>query len=1472
MQHVIEQATQALRLGRFEAAKTLVSAALQETGCATTRLALLEILAQAQTGLQEHAAAAHSWQDAYAQAATSDDKARLFEQAHQAIRDQQDYAALLHLAQEHLPHIRTPQEHAVCLLAAGEALIHLQRYHEAKQEYLEPALALTSVAPETRLHLWHYLGLSHLAEHRFTDAATAFRQSADLALGQHFANTATHPASQRAQLHHIRNAARFYEGIIHLIYQRPQQAAQSFQELQRPLTAVGTLNVALFLGMAYRALQQPEAALRALQALARTATCPETLRGPAAVVRAGIANLHEAPVSIGEHLEVALEAALQPHTSWEPSWQALLYRELGMVLQRLSCREAAMACYEGGLKAVVQRIGVWEEAHRHDELQGASLLAALADFPVHTWSAVAQGELVQLLRSLAWLYTPTEASALPETALALALRLATTPEQEVALWCQRGWCVAMGSPAISQGLAASAPVLTIIEGLQAAQARCTDTSLEPVVHGITALLQGQVAQASAALVHVPALPAGPELQALCTATWLWAHTQQGTLEQAMGQTTSPASLPWQLPGALALALETLLAKTTRIAPLAPAMPWLATLLVHQPTATLEALRVLCRPGYLPASLYTSLLAELKRLSGQLTDAAIVDQVAVLLGGTTLIERLETLLAELDQYLATPPTSPPLVARQRKQRQRRGTTPAEGVAAETAQVLQLISLLHTTSQAVESRIPEVIYRWLRHYSHLCSHAPEVVGALLGLLRQSPGATSVIPALLEHVALSRRQRQALEVALHAPVESTGSAQPLFAWEDLSRWPLGRLLGTLSDIHRPAGTEHETALAAWGQYMAALILARVGLLPSAVVGLQTCLRLQPEHPLAHYTLAQFLRTQDQQEAALEHMVRAWNGLRALGIPPQLLHLEMLNQLLILLETTRQHERFPEWLTAFDRACTALRVAPLSPVQQQRVREEEGTFALLRASYLAATTLPIGGGMADTTAQQLACVEQAIALGTPHTQQRALHRRAEMCVRLYRYDAATTIYHDLVQQWPDDQRARQRLELLATVQHPSADTAIADRIIEAALSTTCSSVSEHPTPAPLTPESALAWLQQVPRHVPQVLDVLDILTAYGGVAVQRQEWQRAIEVLTPLYTLGAQPQQAYFLALAHYARSQQTAPGIEALHESEQALRYAQEALTDAPALTEAVALLRQMEEHHQVLLTVQAQEQDRLAYRQRVCSLFAQYDVPIQAHTVARAADTPWVEMQELADLDETTGKLVTLVHLWFNGQAVGTGVIPDDAELTLYAQHQRDKQRLVETYGIEALPWPHTAYEGSTDFAALFPERLGLNRDVLFIAFADVHALIRYARVLQYVVQGLPTSAAGSTAPAFSSLAAMARYLTVVPLLHQRLQILAAAAPSKVMQRQISSVCETLTIGLTPEPFQRFPAFVDAYSYFHTIVETMRAHLDTPATERSGGQNEERQAPRPTRRKRRQNKDRWREGEPEKRREGYFSDVL
>src|SRR5262249_50089945 len=149
------------------------------------------------------------------------------------------------------------------------------------------------------------------------------------------------------------------------------------------------------------------------------------------------------------------------------------------------------------------------------------------------------------------------------------------------------------------------------------------------------------------------------------------------------------------------------------------------------------------------------------------------------GGSVLVERVETALAALDQALTAPAATPP-AARHRKQRQRRSPTPTDSTTTETAHVLQLISLLHTVPQAAESPLPEVICRWLLHYRQVWTHAPEGCGALLGLLRQCPGAVAVMPVILEQVALSRRQRQALEAALHAPPEAT--AHTLLAWEDL------------------------------------------------------------------------------------------------------------------------------------------------------------------------------------------------------------------------------------------------------------------------------------------------------------------------------------------------------------------------------------------------------------------------------------------------------------------------------------------------------------------------------------------------------------------------------------------------------------------------------------------------------------------------------------------------------------------
>src|SRR5262249_35439369 len=141
----------------------------------------------------------------------------------------------------------------------------------------------------------------------------------------------------------------------------------------------------------------------------------------------------------------------------------------------------------------------------------------------------------------------------------------------------------------------------------------------------------------------------------------------------------------------------------------PALPWLAALLTHQPVPTLEALRLLCRSGYLPAPQHTVLLTALTRVGTQLESptsdtgasasprhtsaamawrtGAVVDQIAMLLGGTVLIERVETALAALDQLL-TAPSVAPAAARHRQQRQRRSPTPADSITAETAHVLQL----------------------------------------------------------------------------------------------------------------------------------------------------------------------------------------------------------------------------------------------------------------------------------------------------------------------------------------------------------------------------------------------------------------------------------------------------------------------------------------------------------------------------------------------------------------------------------------------------------------------------------------------------------------------------------------------------------------------------------------------------------------------------------------------------------------
>ena len=537
---VIEEAPHAFNTERVEG-----SSAFEVAPVTLAYLSPLGILAPDQPGPAASGENPHAWQQAYQQASTTAEKSRLFEQARQTYQEQRDYAALLRLAQEHLQQVTTPQERAGCLLVAGEALIQLQQYQEARLQYLEPALAIVGTAPETRLHLWHYLGLSYLAEHAFPAAATAFRQSADLALGQHFASGTAPLAAQRTQLHHLRNAAHFYDGIIHLIYQRPQQTIQAFQELHRPLTSLGTLNIALYMGLAYRMLQQPEAATRALQVLTR-ATSPEPIRGPTAVVRAGIANLGEGLSVVGEHLEMGLDVPMPPATSWELSWRAGLYYELGVALRRAGGRASAMVCYEESLKIMAQRAGIAPE-QCPDTLDGAALLTMLAGLAVETWSAVVRGEMLHVLQGLAWLYARAQQPEHADTALQLALRLACTPEQQAAVWFQRTWFVATSVPPEAATVAPAVAVhADLVSGLEAMRTNVTNVVVAQTLQGGVALLRGDVAQALEGFRHVADVPEMPEFQALCVAAWLWAHTQCGTLAQVLKEAAAMPVPPWHV--------------------------------------------------------------------------------------------------------------------------------------------------------------------------------------------------------------------------------------------------------------------------------------------------------------------------------------------------------------------------------------------------------------------------------------------------------------------------------------------------------------------------------------------------------------------------------------------------------------------------------------------------------------------------------------------------------------------------------------------------------------------------------------------------------------------------------------------------------------------------------------------------------------------------------------------------------------
>jgi hypothetical protein len=226
---------------------------------------------------------------------------------------------------------------------------------------------------------------------------------------------------------------------------------------------------------------------------------------------------------------------------------------------------------------------------------------------------------------------------------------------------------------------------------------------------------------------------------------------------------------------------------------------------------------------------------------------------------------------------------------------------------------------------------------------------------------------------------------------------------------------------------------------------------------------------------------------------------------------------------------------------------------------------------------------------------------------------------------------------------------------------------------------------------------------------------------------------------------------------------------------------------------------------------------------------YGISFQMEIVEQAPDMPWLELHELVDLDDSSGEPVFTVRLCFNANASGVVPTPGMSEMTLYAQHQCEVQRLIAAHGMAAMPWPPTTYTGSTAFDLLFPERLALNRDLLFVLYATPRALRRYARVLQQTTRPITVLPTTHLPPSVSTLATVARWAVVMPLVHQRLRPHMSNTTSTGCQQPHPGLQEEGLPAALCEWLQHFPAFADAYGYFQQLAEALHPLLNAPSTQ-------------------------------------------
>jgi hypothetical protein len=342
-------------------------------------------------------------------------------------------------------------------------------------------------------------------------------------------------------------------------------------------------------------------------------------------------------------------------------------------------------------------------------------------------------------------------------------------------------------------------------------------------------------------------------------------------------------------------------------------------------------------------------------------------------------------------------------------------------------------------------------------------------------------------------------------------------------------------------------------------------------------------------------------------------------------------------------------------------------------------------------------------------------------------------------------------------------------------------------------------------------------------------VLTIAGCIAVQQGKAARALEILVPLYDRVAQPRQAYYLAEAYALCSQQATPVADQLSDCSRALQYAQQAFHSSLHRQRTSALVQHIQEQYDSLTAAQQRATVLLDYRERVCRLMRSYGISLQMEIVEHAPDMPWLELHELVDLDDSSGEPVVTVRLCFNANASGAVPTPGMSELTLYAQHQCEVQRLVAVHGMAAVPWPPTAYTGRTAFDLIFPERLALNRDLLFALYATPRALRRYVRVLQQTTRTVSALPVTDLPLSVSALVAIARRAVVIPLVHQRLRRHVSVTTSTGCQQQHTGLQEAVLPAALCERLRHFPAFTDAYGYFQHLAEALRPLLNAPTTE-------------------------------------------